>query len=352
MRCRLAIAPVGWCRGAVIALLAFVVLKADTRGEPAASPQGGAEPRASAAAKPTEAERAADAQAIRDAGAEYLRALERGDAKALADLWTADGDIVDERGATMNGRETVAGVVPAAAGQPPRETTLRMKETSLRFLTADVAIEDGTVEVVPAAADDRPHASGGATTTGRFTATWVREDSTWRIAGLRESRIDPDAGRPRLADLDWMVGDWQVIDNTAASGVAGSREPQPTMEVSVRWNATRTFLLRDMKISKNGGAGAHITQRIGWDPLSRQIRSWMFAADGAHGEGTWTRDGDAWLARTTSVMPDGSQMSALNIYVYDGADRCTWRSFHTHVGGAQLPPVNMTMIRKPGSPSK
>lgn len=279
----------------------------------------------------------ADVKAIREAAAAYQQALERGDGAAIANLWTADGDIVDELGRVTKGRETAAGTVPAA--DDATRPVVHISETSLRFLTPDVAIEDGTVEVTPPGA--------AAPAKGRFTAAWVRQDASWRIAGLREARIGPDAVGSRLADLEWMVGDWTVTDNAAAEGAAG-----PAMEVSVRWNATRTFLLRDMKISKDGSPATHITQRIGWDPLARQVRSWMFSADGSLGEGIWSRDGDAWIARTNSVLPDGTQISALNIYVYDGRDRCTWRSFHTHVGGEHLPPINMTMVRKPGSGGK
>jgi hypothetical protein len=151
-----------------------------------------------------------------------------------------------------------------------------------------------------------------------------------------------------------MVGDWVVTDNAPIDAKA---EARPMIEVAVRWNAGRTFLLREMKITPPTGAGEssaplHVTQRIGWDPLSRQIRSWVFSADGGHGDAFWSRDGDSWLARTTAVLPDGSQTSSLNVYTYDGKDRCTWQSFHTHAGGEHLPPVNMTMIRKPGRPAK
>ena len=67
---------------------------------------------------------------------------------------------------------------------------------------------------------------------------------------------------------------------------------------------------------------------------------------------TLVRDGNAWLARTNAVLPDGSQTSSLNVYTYDGKDRCTWQSLHTNVGSEHAPPVNMTMIRKPGRPTK
>jgi uncharacterized protein (TIGR02246 family) len=293
--------------------------------------------------------------AIKAAIGSYVAALERGDGAALANLWTPDGDIVDDEGRVLNGRETV-GRVTAATKDTPRPA-FRIQQTNLRLLTSDVAIEDGTVEVTPP----------GATValTGWFSATWVRHEGAWKLAGLRESRVASPHDTPRLTDLEWMVGDWTVVEDhpdhaPAAEALSPAQPPsgRTPIEVSVGWNASRTFLIRDMKISgdraagpANGEAGdglpeMHITQRIGWDPLSRQLVSWSFGSDGSHGEATWTRDDGTWIARTMAVMPDGTQTSSLNIYVYDGADRCTWRSVPTHVGGEHAPHVTMTMIRK------
>jgi uncharacterized protein (TIGR02246 family) len=285
-----------------------------------------------------------DEKAIRAAGSAYQEALARGDGKALAALWTADGDIVDDHGMVTKGRDTMALTAAPAPGAPRPE--FRVHDTSLRFLTPDVALEDGIIEVV---------LPGSATPqAGRFSATWVRQGGAWKLASLREGQLPAATGAAQLADLDWMVGDWTVVDNAPAD----AKTARPTIDVSVRWNAGRTFLLRDMKITPAATSGAeplapmHVTQRIGWDPLSRQIRSWVFSADGGHGEAFWSRDGSSWLARTTAVLPDGSQTASLNVYTYDGKDRCTWQSFHTHTGGEHLPPVNMTMIRKPGSAAK
>jgi uncharacterized protein (TIGR02246 family) len=283
-----------------------------------------------------------DEQGLRAAAQRYREALDRGDGKALAALWTADGDIVDEQGTVLGGRTTVAATVPPAADAP--RPAFRITDTKLRFLTDAVALEDGTVEVsVPGLT--RP-------LMGRFSATWVREADGWKIAALREDRLDAPAGGATLEDLDWMVGDWVILDDRVGKPAAGE-QAKPPIEMSVRWNANRTFLLRDVKISAPDGGDAaalHVTQRIGWDPLSRQLRSWVFSSDGGHGEATWSRDGDSWVARTTAVLPDGSQTSSLNIYTFDGKDRCAWRSLPTHVGGEHTPPLNLTMIRKGGKP--
>jgi uncharacterized protein (TIGR02246 family) len=298
------------------------------------------------AAEPTAA-RDQDAEAIRAASREYIHSLEKGDGAALARFWTPDGDIGDDLGRTLPGRETVALIEPsspASASVRPAKPATSIQETSLRFVAPDVAIEDGTVEV--AAADAR------GPLRGRYTATWVRHEGAWKLAAIREARLDHAAGAESLADLDWMVGDWAVVDDPTHTGAA-QETGRPTMEMRVRWNATRSFLLRDMKITPAGAAGAgadvHISQRIGWDPLSHSIHSWVFSSDGSHGEADWRRDDGSWVARTTSVHPDGRQTSSINIYTFDGKDRCTWRSVPTHVGGEHDPHINLTMIRKPAS---
>lgn len=287
------------------------------------------------------ADATADAEAIRAASAAYKQALERGDGKALAAIWTTDGDIIDAAGNVLKGRETVEVLEPVPATAPKGGTpSFRITETALRFLAPDVAIEDGAVEVVP------PGSS--AVEKGRFSAIWVRQAGSWKLAVLREARGAMPAGVETLADLAWMVGDWTVASDGDASPAAG----KPTIEMSVRWNPTKTFLLRDMKITPPGAAAdaaIHVTQRIGWDPLSKSIRSWVFSSDGGHGEADWSRDEGSWVARTTAVLPDGTQTSSLNIYSYDGKDRCVWRSLPTHVGGEHMPQVNMTLVRKPGT---
>jgi len=310
-----------------------------------------------APATPRQPDAAATAE-IRAAIRTYKEAFERGDGTALAALWMPDGDIIDDEGRVLNGREAVGGIT--AAGTDPARPDIRTEETSLRLLTADVAIEDGNVTVTPPGAT--------APLKGWFSATWVRHEGAWKLAGLRESRISAPQDATRLADLDWMVGDWTIVEDhpdrePAAGNLPLTPGSRPPIEVSVRWNATRTFLIRDMKITGDAAADSagsdagdglpamHITQRIGWDPLSRQIVSWAFGSDGSHGEATWTRDDGTWVARTMSVLPDGTQTSSLNIYSYDGVNRCTWRSVPTHVGGEHAPHVSMTMIRKPRAAS-
>lgn len=305
-----------------------------------ANQDAGAQSVGSASPRPAEAE-------IRAAAKAYVDALGRGDGRSCAALWTPDGDIVDEFGKVLDGAKVAAAIKPTPSGTTA--AVIRFEETSIRFLTEDVAIEDGMVEVGPAG-------STGAAK-GRFSATWVRHDGQWKLAALRESRAAEPSGAASLRELDWMVGEWSAERKPpAADAPLAPAVTHPVVELSVRWNESRTFLLRDMRLTpQQGGAGADlvISQRIGWDPLTRRIRSWAFGSDGSHAEATWLRDDDgSWVAHTTSVRPDGNQTTSINVYAYDGQDRMLWRSLPTHVGAEHATPVSMTLVRKPGGARK
>jgi len=281
--------------------------------------------------------RAADEAAIRAASQAYVAALDAGDTATLAKLWTPDGDIIDAAGNLLTGREALALDGDAPPPDPASRPEVRLQETRLRFLSIDVALEDGTVEVIH---------STGPPQSGRFSAAWVRHEGAWKLAAIRECRgAEPNAAAA-LAELDWMVGDWVVVEDPGQTAA-----PAPSrIEVAARWNAARTYLVRTMTITPAPDVPPlEIVQRIGWDPLSRSIRSWVFGSDGSHGEAEWTRDGRSWVAQARAILPDGRQSTSLNIYTYDGKDRCVWRSLPTHVGSEHVPVVNMTMIRKPGA---
>ena len=87
-----------------------------------------------------------DRRAIEAAGKAYQAALEKGDAAAIAKLWMPDGDIVDDSGETITAKELVAQErASATTGRPMPK--VKLSETALRFLSPEVAIEDGTAEV-------------------------------------------------------------------------------------------------------------------------------------------------------------------------------------------------------------
>lgn len=284
---------------------------------------------------------AADVAAIRAAAAAYRQALEKGDAAALRAMWTADGDIVDGWGNRLKPQDATGLGGGATPGKPRPE--FRINETQLRFVTADVALEDGMVDVV---------LPGMKTPLeGWFSAVWVRTAGGWKLAALREAERPVAADADTLEDLDWMVGEWSLVvpaEKPAAAPAAGT-PAAAAMEMDVRWDAGRTFLVRELRIpaaSPEDDGVVEVHQRIGWDPLVRRIRSWSFASDGSRGEATWFRDGESWVAVHTAMLPDGSQDTAVNVYTPEAADRFLWRTLPDALEADAGAPTRATWVRK------
>lgn len=279
------------------------------------------------------AERPADVAAIRSASAAYREALSKGDVAAVRAAWTADGDIVDGRGNRILPQDAEALVEPAGDAGAERPE-FRAGESRLRFLSDDVAVEDGTVDVV----------LPGTTipVEGWFSALWVRRVEGWKLAGLRESEnpVAPDA--EMLDDLEWMVGEWALDAADGPDDAAPA--PRPSMEMAVRWDAGRSFLVREAKGTGDDGT-IEVHQRIGWDPLVRRIRSWTFSSDGSRGEATWFRDGMSWVAVNTVVLPGGRQQTTVNIYTPEGPDRFVWRTLPEATDTDEGTPTRATWTR-------
>ena len=283
---------------------------------------------------------AADVTAIRAAATAYRAALAKGDAAAIKAAWTEDGDAVDGWGNLYDSKDT-ATLSGTAAGPRP---DVRVGETRLRLIARDVAIEDGTVDVVLPGVKSPIE--------GSFTAIWVRRGAGWKLAGLRESERPVSVDGDMLEDLDGMVGDW-----TLAIDGADEKKAASSMEMKVRWDAGHAFLIREARVPVAFGDGGpadvvEVHQRIGWDPLVKRIRSWSFSSDGSRSEATWVRDGTSWIATQSIVFPAGGQETAVSIYTYDGQNRCVWRTLPEGLEPDDGRPSRATWIRKPGSSLK
>jgi hypothetical protein len=277
---------------------------------------------------------AADAAAIRAAAAAYRDAVVKGDVAASRRMWTVDGDVVDGWGNVLSAAEAVT----ATGGTDEVRPEVRVGETRLRSITPDVVLEDGSVDVV----------LPGTTTPleGWFSAIWVKQGSEWKLASLREAERPTTLRDDALDDLEWMVGEWTLVPEDGAA-----KDAVPAMEMSVRWDAGRMFLVRDVRMTSPATAAEPVTidvqQRIGWDPLVGRIRSWSFSTDGTRGEATWFRDGTSWIANATAIQTDGAQATTVHIYSYDGKDRCQWRTMKEPFASDDRIPVRATWVRKP-----
>ena len=256
--------------------------------------------------KPGAAEKEA---AIRQAGKTYVEALRRGNGKALAALWTTDGVYVDATGRSVKAQELIEQNYGSDATTQTKNDAAVDPDSSIRFVTPNVAIEEGTSSATAASSVD-----GAA---GHYTAIWVNHGQGWQLASLRELGIRSDSSR--LDALAWMIGDWV------------GKGDDLMVRSSANWSENKKFIVRRFTVEQAGTKVLGATQRIGWDPATGKIRSWVFDSEGGIAEGRWRSEGESWIVKTTGVLPNGSHSSAINFWIPDGEDRCVLKSSHVMV---------------------
>lgn len=270
--------------------------------------------------------RTEDGKAVRAAMEAFVKAFDARDAKALAAVWTQLGEYQSDNGAVVQGRETLEKAFGEFFARTP-EVKAHVSPESLRFLSNDVALEEGTVRI-----------QRGVTapiTAARYHALFAREDGAWRLAQLHEMQDD---SQPPIEDLAWLIGEWKTTD-------AGGAE----IHTKYSWDAHKRFIhvqftIKEKELSLSG------SQVIGVDPATGALHTWTFEADGGIGEAEWSRDGDHWALDVAGTLADGRSLVETNILRRLDADTFTWQSVHRWLDEAEIPdlaPVKVTRI-KPG----
>jgi hypothetical protein len=81
------------------------------------------------------------------------------------------------------------------------------------------------------------------------------------------------------------------------------------------------------------------------------LRAWIFDSEGGFGEGTWNRDGDSWVLKTTGVTADGQTASGTSIYTFVSEHIMTWQAVDHEIAGVQIPDSDVvTIVRTPPPP--
>lgn len=271
---------------------------------------------------------AVDVKQIEAEAAAYVAAFNAKDAAALSRHWSETGVYVRPAdGVRLVGRKAIEEDFRLAFAERP-DAVLSVKVDAIRFVTADVAIEEGIAAV---ASPGEPAARSG------YAAVHVKRDGEWQIDSIRETDLPAEeaAAGDHLAELGWLIGDW--IDDSKTAVV----------ETSVTWTKNSTFLSYAFKVSAGEQNELEGTQVLGWDPVQKTIRSWMFDSDGGFGEGVWTRRGDRWEVKLRQVLADGRTASSTNIYAPRDEDSFTWQSINREIDGERLPDVApVTVVRK------
>lgn len=283
------------------------------------------------AVAPLAAQSDADSAAIRSGDERLVKAFNGGKADEVAAMFLPQGELIDEEGTVHTGREQIKELLTKFFAKFPR-VKLTVELDSVRVI-GPVAIVEGTRYT--STKDDQEQAQV------RFVSVRTKVGNEWPIVSLRDMSDEPlPTPGDQLQVLAWLVGDW-VNESTDAA-----------VKISYRWSEDKNFLLGDFNITRGGSPVMKSTQRIGWDPLAGKVRSWMFDSDGGYADGNWSLVEDAWVIKSTAVMPDGQTGSATITMTPKDSNSFTMKGTERIVGDARDDDFDVTVVRPAPVPGK
>jgi uncharacterized protein (TIGR02246 family) len=280
-------------------------------------------PQKSAAA----ADNADDEAAVRATGAGFITAYNARDSKKLAALWSPEAVYVDPMtGEEIVGRDAIEKVF-ADAFSDNQDIKLAVENVSVEFVSPNVAIVRGTAHVTR---------SGEESNDSEFTSVRVKQGGQWLID--RVSEVEKEKPLPsnykHLKELEWMVGSWHDDD------------PRPSIEIQsdCEWTKNKNFLTRSFAIAIGNQVNKSGMQIIGWDPVAKQIHSWVFDSDGGFAEGTWNHKGNKWFIQNAGTLVDGGKTTGTNIVSFIDDNSFKWESVNREIDGELQPNVDPILV--------
>lgn len=266
----------------------------------------------------------AEEAAIRKAVDGYVAAFNKGDAKALAALWSPEAVYTNpDSGEQAVGREAIekqfAKIFAASKG-----AKLDAKTESIKFVSPNVAIEQGTAKVLQPKGDAEE---------SEYSAVYVKREGQWLLDRVTEEEPPVTLSNyEHLKELEWMVGTWLDQDE------------QSTIEINCHWAKNQNFLIRSFSVQVRDRVRLSGMQIIGWDPIAKRIRSWVFDSDGGYGEGAWSKKGTAWHVQTTGTRADGLKVSSVNIIKFVNNEQFIWQIVNGQVGDDLVPNTDEVLV--------
>jgi len=267
-----------------------------------------------------------DEIAVRKAIESYVETYNRGDASAAASHWSRQGSYLTQTGEYAKGPDKIR---PALEKFFSENKGIQVKASlfDVQRQSADRAIVKGFAAF---------HQPGEENEEDLVTATLVKENGKWKLLKVEQEESSvPLATIAALGELEWLIGDWVDQDDSGS------------VETNFRWSKDYAFINGTFRVTAGDRVDLEGTQVIGWDPLVKKIRSWIFDTKAGFGEGEWSSAGNKWTVKVKSTLGTGEKASSINIYTYVDPNSFTWQSVSREVDGELLPDIDeVTVVRK------
>lgn len=270
--------------------------------------------------------------AVTESAKQFVADYNKHDPRAAASGFTRTAEFITENGTTIRGRDAIERHFAAVFSAFP-QAHIDLQVESVHLVTSNVAIEEGQVEFVGS-----PKAPAE---TSRYVAVHVLEGDNWLLARTRDfsTAAVPRSNHDRLRELEWLVGEWMEEGEDALIATA------------CRWSDDRNYLLQEFTIRVGGQPPVTGSTRIGWDPITQQIKSWTFDSDGGYSEGLWTRGNAQWVLKSRGVTHLGCHHSGTSILRRVDSSTLSWESRDRVEAGELVPDrVPLLVKRRPPPP--
>jgi uncharacterized protein (TIGR02246 family) len=269
--------------------------------------------------------RADDNDTVKASADAFAAAFNKGDAKAVAALWTEKGVFVDETGRRFEGRPQIeAAYVEFFQAHPGVQ--IKVTPGTVRKLMGDSLLEEGTTSLTPA-----PKGTNGES---KYTAAHVNQNGQWLMSNVREWPASAPKDSKLLYDLGWLVGTWTAEERGAKS------------EVVCRWLPNNSYLERRYKVTAADGTTTEGVQLIGLNPRTGQVVSWGFGFDGGHTIGAWVPRPNGWGIDAAGITPHGVTTHAMNLFTKLDDDAFSWQSVDRTVAGQSRPDTGEIIFKR------
>jgi len=261
----------------------------------------------------------------------FADAYNRRDIKSILGLFAEDCVLTEADGTTLNGLKELEKELSEAFKEDP-DSRLSISVDSLQVVAPDVIIEEGKTTFFP----------DGKTLVAEtdYQATHVKRGGRWLMTRVRSFNRVVLSPYDSLRELEWLIGDWVNEDEESA------------VEASYRWDMNKAFIVNDFSVRIKGKKVLAGTQRIGRDPLTKQIKAWVFDSDGGYAESLWSSVDDGWVMKAKGVRSDGKVVTVTNQMTQLAKDRFRFEAADRIVGDERLPNVVFISVRKPPESKK
>jgi hypothetical protein len=162
----------------------------------------------------------------------------------------------------------------------------------------------------------------------------VKKEGKWLLSSVRDSPYIPPSNQEHLRGLDWAIGDWVGASDRGEE------------HLSFSWADPANFVIATFATAAGDVSVGSATVWIGWDPVAKRIRSWMFDASGGFGEASWSREGRKWLVKSSSVLQDGKKMAATYVIAPVDAETISLQTKGQTIDGTAVPDSKEVKLKR------